>query len=355
MLNSAWVRRWCWVCTVGVLGTEAAWSDEAVVPAASQVAAVEADPSWTTGALAPVSYEWQPCGPAAACPQHAGCGCNCQNQTLFGFIAPSDRCFSDFVSPLSNPLFFEDPRNLTEARVVFANQWIPDGNPVFNGGNAQYVATQLRIALTERLSIVANKDGYLWIDSNNEAAIPDGDGWADVTAGLKYNLVRDPESQFLLSVGTIYEIDIGSHHAFQGRGDGEFHIFTSAGKQIGGKAHFLSGTGFRLPTDTAARSQMWYWSNHIDYEFVESWYALFEVNWFHWMKSGKALPVNFEGGDLINLGSTDVAGNDMVTMAIGARKKFGSYSELGVGYEIPVSERKDLMRSRLYADLIIRY
>ena len=40
---------------------------------------------------------------------------------------------------------------LTEARTIYAHQWIPASNPVFGGGTAQYVATQMRAALTTRL------------------------------------------------------------------------------------------------------------------------------------------------------------------------------------------------------------
>ncbi len=298
-----------------------------------------------------------PCGNGTSCGLTDSSCCEeiWSDDRLFGLFAHSDYCFSRFISPISNPLFFEDPRTLTEAHVVFANQWIPGSNPVFNGGNAQYVATQLRAALTERLSIVANKDGYLWIDGNNEAAIPDQDGWADMTAGLKYNLIRDPEQQFIVSTGVLYELDIGSHKVFQGQGDGEFHLFLTGGSEIADRWHYLTGSGFRLPTDTNVRSQMWYWSHHLDYEFAERWYGLVELNWFHWMRSGEALPVNFEGGDLMNLGSTDVAGNDIVTAAFGGRKRFGRMSEIGLAYEVPLTDRKDLLQSRLYADLILRY
>jgi hypothetical protein len=315
-----------------------------------QATASEADPAWTNH-VTPISYEWTPIPQSPPSGMMTACG----NDRLFGLIAPSDRCFADFVSPISNPLFFEDPRTLSEVRVIFANHWIPDSNPVFLGGNVQYVAAQVRVALTERLSFIANKDGYLWIDSNNEGVIPDEDGWADVAAGLKYNLIRDPQRQLLVSAGFTFELDVGTHDVFQGRGDGEFHLFTTAGKKLGDRAHVLSATGFRLPTDTVDRSQMWYWSNHVDYEIRDNWYGLLEVNWFHWMQSGESLPVNFEGGDLFNLGSTDVAGNDIVTMAVGAKKRFGTMNELGLGYEFPVTDRKDLLQSRLYVDLIIRY
>jgi len=142
---------------------------------------------------------------------------------LGGLIKPSDRAFN-FTSPMSNPLFFEDPRTLTEARLVYVNHNIPNSNPLFQGGNVQYWALQVRAALTERLSIVANKDGYIDLRGDNPA-FNDGEGFADVAVGLKMNLIRSPETQFLLSGGVIYEADLGAHQVFQGRGDGEFHIF----------------------------------------------------------------------------------------------------------------------------------
>ena len=101
---------------------------------------------------------------------------------------------------------------------------------------------------------------------------------------------------------------------------------------------------------------MWYWSNHWDYEVFEDLFALFELNWFHWMRSGDALPgVNFEGGDLFNLGSGSVAGNDIVTAAVGGRYKFSDHAILGVGWEFPLTHRRDLLHDRLYADFILRY
>lgn len=285
----------------------------------------------------------------------SGCNTPCSEERLFCLFTHSDSCFSNFISPQTNPLFFEDPRTLTEVRAHFVNQWIPDSNVLFRGGDAQFMAAQIRAAITERLSLIATKDGYIWLDPENDA-LPATDGWADVALGLKYNVWRDPASQTLLSVGTTFELDTGTKRVFQGYGDGEFHVFASGGAEIMPRTHWVSGTGFRLPTDTSARSQMWYWSNHWDYQFIDALYGVVELNWFHWMKSGDRLPgVNFEGGDLFNLGSGDVAGNDIVTMGIGSRLKPSQNTELGVAYEFPLTERKDLLESRIYVDLILRY
>ena len=202
---------------------------------------------------------------------------------LFGLVAPSDHAFDDFISPITNPVFFEDPRTLTELRFIFLNQVIPESQPLLQGGDWQVWAMQFRAALTERLSIIAAKDGYINLHTD---ALGDFDGWADIYAGLKYNLIRDPEAQTLVSAGIAYEIDLGDHQVFQGQGDGEFNFFLTGGTEILGCGHWLSATGFRVPSDHNTRSQMWYWSNHWDYEFFEGIYGLIELNWFHWIRSG---------------------------------------------------------------------
>lgn len=273
------------------------------------------------------------------------------NGRLLGVIAPSDQDFYCFVSPQSNPLLFEDPRTLTEIRAHFVNQWIPDSNPVFAGGTAQYLAVQARIALTKRLSIIANKDGYLWLNPGTGAG---AQGSADISAGLKYNLIRNPETQTIVSAGFSHAFPTGAQRAFQGNGNGEWNLFLTGGREFFGCAHWVSGTGIRLPNNDVLSTSS-YWSNSIDVQLTRRLYGLFQLNWFHWYESGTALPVGFEGNDLFNLGSTNVAGNDIVTSSFGGRYKFGRYHEAGIAYEFPLTQRQDLLQSRLYLDLILRY
>ena len=285
------------------------------------------------------------CGESLCC---GGCG----SDRLFGIIAPTDHAFDDFISPITNPAFFEDPRTLTEWRFMFLNQVIPESQPLFQGGDFQLWAMQFRIALTKRLSIIAAKDGYINLHTD---ATGDFDGWGDVAAGLKYNLIRDPAAQTVVSGGFTWEIDLGDHQVFQGRGDGEVHLFLTGGTEIAPYVHWLSGTGFRIPTDHTARSQMWYWSNHWDAEFLDGIYGLIELNWYHWMRSGQAVAANFEGGDLINLGSNNVAGNDIVTFAFGGKWKPCDSMELGAAWEFPLTDRRDLLHDRATVDMILRY
>ena len=105
---------------------------------------------------------------------------------LKGLIKPSDRCFDDFVSPMINFVHFEDPRNVTEIRPIFVNHWVPNtiGNNIPAGGSIQLLAMQFRVALTERLSLIGVKDGYIWDNTDGALDTLLDDGWASVTAGL---------------------------------------------------------------------------------------------------------------------------------------------------------------------------
>lgn len=266
----------------------------------------------------------------------------------YGLIKESDHAFDDFISPMTNPIFFEDPRNLTEARAIFMQHKVP---LAAGGGDVNLYALQLRARLSENVSLIATKDGY--IDSTNPLV---NDGWADLAAGLKFNLVRDVVNQRLLSGGFTFELPTGEADPLQGNGDGELHLFLTGGRQIGDRMHWISAGGLRLPMNTTDESQSCYFSNHIDYRVRRGVYLLAETNWYHWLQAGQDGPIpGIEGLDLINLGSPGVAGNNIVTAAAGVRFKPSGNSEIGVAFEFPLTERRDILDNRLTVDWIIRY
>ena len=266
---------------------------------------------------------------------------------LLSVIKPSDHCYDDFISPMTNPTHFEDPRTLTEARFIYMRHKVPQ---TVGGGEVNLFALQLRAAVTERLSIIATKDGF--IASSNPLI---DDGWADLAAGVKYNLLSDPAGQGLLSVGTTFEMHNGSARSLQGNGDGVLNFFVSGAQKINDAAHYIGSFGYRAPMDTAAETSMLFWSHHIDRKVTNRVYLLAEANWYHWLDSGNG-PVNgVEGGDLFNLGSTNVTGNDIVTTAVGAKFKPSGHQEIGIAWEFPVTERRDVLDNRLTFDWIIRY
>ena len=274
-------------------------------------------------------------------------------------IKRSDRCFDDFISPMINFVFFEDARNVTELRPIFVSHSVPDtiGAGVAAGGSIQLFATQFRIALTDRLSLIAVKDGYIFDNTDGALDTLLDDGWADVSAGLKYNFLRDPCSGTLASAGFTYEIPLGSDDALQSVGDGEFHIFVTGGQRLlDGNAHVLSSVGYRFPVDDDVQNSAVHWSNHLDVRLSDRLYAVTEVAWWHWTdESETGLALGVAGQDLFNLSSTNVLGNDLVTQNVGLKFKPRRNVEAGVAYEFPLTEFKDVIEDRVQLDLIVRY
>jgi|GEM_PF-399948 len=307
----------------------------------------------------PVSLTEQPCSCPTCSAQAAACNCQVCNSnacTLCDRIPllnkfPSDRCFDDFVMPVSNPVWSIDPRSLTYVRGIFINQMIDSQTPVLGAGDLQVYALQFGIALNERLSVIAVKDGYNTLQTRG---VGNSTGWSDIGLGLKYVLIRDVENQFLLSGGLIYEATNGSSRVFQGNGDSVWTPYLSLGKKIG-RGHLIASTGYHIPGDTAEESQSIYYSVHYDHPITNKLSALAELNGIVYTKSGQALPLNIEGGDWINLGSTNVAGNNFISTAFGANYRLNSCLSVAGVWEFPITGRKDLMDSRTTVTLTLQF
>lgn len=306
-----------------------------------------------------VSLSDQPCSCPTCSAQSAGCNCSiceCNACTLCDRIPllnkfPSDRCFDDFVMPVSNPVWSIDPRSLTYLRGIFINQMIDSQTPVLGAGDLQVYALQLGIALNERLSVIAVKDGYNTLQTRG---VGNRTGWSDIGLGLKYVVIRDVENQFLLSGGLIYEATNGSSRVFQGNGDSVWTPYLSLGKQIG-CGHLIASTGYHIPGDTAEESQSIYYSVHYDHPITSKLSAVAELNGIVYTKSGQALPLNVEGGDWINLGSSNVAGNNFISTAIGANYRLNRCLSVAGVWEFPITGRKDLMDNRTTVTLTLQF
>ncbi len=335
------------LCLSGLLLTAAiAVGDDPTAPAATPPADYEpsaVEEPWVSDG----GCDWLRCD--AGCDGSAACPAERLVEGLFGGLgfAPSDSCYNDFISPITNIVHFEDPRTVTELRPIFIHNEVPNSA---GGGDVQLIAMHVRAALNDRLSIVAAKDGF--ITSDNPLI---EDGWADISIGLKYNVWKDPCEQWIVSAGFAYEMPTGSHRTLQGNGDGKFALYLTAGTEFADCWHYVTTSGFRLPANTNEESQVWYWSQHVDRKLTDNLYGLVELNWFHWMRSGQGGVAGVEGVDLWNFGSTGVAGNDIVTMAVGTKLKPTPKQEVGLAYEFPLTNREDILDHRIYVDWIVRY
>jgi hypothetical protein len=287
-------------------------------------------------------------GPCDCTPGCFDCCDMFNNRARILGMLPSDHCFDSFISPISNPFFFEDPRSLTEVRGIFIDNSLPGS---VGGSDAQVWAGQLRGRISDRWSVIAPRLGYLQVNQTGGGPT----GFMSAPVGVKYNFIRDVERQLLVSAGMTYFIP-GSQGAFSNNRNGDYHFFLTGGKQIFDYGHWLSATGFRIPGDSNFGTQMWYWSNQWDYEVVDRWYGLFGVNWYRWMRSANnpvGAPVT--GLDLLNIPVTGVAGTNVVTAVVGVKWKPSSHLEIGSGFEFPLTNRTDILHNRLYADVVLRY
>lgn len=258
-----------------------------------------------------------------------------------------------YVPGIANPLFNETPYITTELRAIYLHQDIPNGF-LTGGGNIDLGAAEIRVAITDRLGFIASKDGYADLDFKH--TLPDESGFANISAGLKYAIVSDPKTDTILTVGAEYEPPSGNLKtggiSLQGKGDGFVDLFLT-GATAFGRLGLQGSIGTNLALDAGHDSSMLHYSASMNYEALPNFFPMVELNGFTTIDKGRRTAGNFEGTDLVNFGATD--SGTVVTAAIGARYRFNEHILLGLGYEVPVTDREDLLNWRLYADLVIRY
>ena len=280
-----------------------------------------------------------------------------------GAEAPAAGWLDHTISPGVNPILFEDARISSEARPLFIEHYLPASFPTANlgnvplGGDVQVYALQLRFALSDRLALIATKDGY--IDFNPEHTLAKTHGWADLAAGLKYALVDDREHQLLLTPGFTLAVPTGSTDVMQGRGSGEWNLFVSAEKGID-DLHVAANVGFRIPNNFDTQTAQLHYSLQLDYYVHQYFIPFVAINGYTILSDGnrKLLGVadlNAEMYDLINYGATAAEGTTQLTFGGGVRSRLRSNLDIGAAYELGIVNPKGIFDGRITADLIWRF
>lgn len=263
--------------------------------------------------------------------------------------APARSLLDDMISPVSMPTVNEDPRLDTELRPMYMYTRISD-HFVTNGGNYSVVAAQARFKLTDYLAIIATKDGYIFL--NPDEVVDDADGWANLAFGLKGVFYKDDDAAFIFSGGLRYEAASGNNDVLQGKGKGLLNPFLSVAKGFDDfHAQMYTGANLALAVDDTSSYDV---ALHFDYRLFEKLYPLFEFNWRYGLRGGGRLPIDQEGWDLVNLGSTDAGGESVATVALGARYRVTDTVDVGAVGEFPVTSRNDILDWRVTTDLIWR-
>jgi hypothetical protein len=272
----------------------------------------------------------------------------------------SDHVFDGFISPVTNPFLFEDPRSLTEVRPIFLYQKVPSDQPQFKGGGTWFFGTQARVAVTDRLSFVMNKLGGTSINPGSGSIYDDQLGFSELWLGPKYTIVRGEETGSLLAAGLQFQIPIGGRDVFQNTGDLSLVPYLTYGQNFGrdfrlGSFNAMVGTGYAASINNK-RSDYYYLSAHLDMDVFNNhkFYPLTELNWVIYTTDGKTFPGGVEGRDLFNLGG-QASGSGLLTWAVGARYKFSESAQIGAAFEIPVAGPRDMFRYRFTLDFILRY
>jgi hypothetical protein len=278
------------------------------------------------------------------------------------FSANTDNWLENTISPVANPIFFEDPKINSEVHALYMFHFLPDtfkfaGGSVPLGGQVQVMAVQLRYAINDKLAVIATKDGY--IQFQPDKTLGHAYGWADLTAGLKYKLIDDQKNQFIFTPGFTFTMPTGSTASFQGDGSGEWNLFVSAEKGFD-KLHITGNVGFRVPNNFSDQTAQAHYSIQADY-YTCQWFIPFVVaNGYTILSSGKdkllgSVPLNSEMYDLINYGVTDAAGSTQFTVGGGFRTRITKDLDAGVAYEAGVVSPKGIFDGRITADIVWRF
>ncbi|MFO0877553.1 MAG: hypothetical protein U0840_09275 [Gemmataceae bacterium] len=274
----------------------------------------------------------------------------------------SDNCFPGLMSPISMPFYFEDPRALTEVRPIFMYQSIPGDNPYTRGGSAMWFGTQLRLAVSDRLSFVMNELGFLSI--NPEQATPpfsNSTGFTELKLGPKYTFLRNTDSGTVAAAGMTFEIPCGNGSVFQNTGALSIDPYASIGQTFGigsgwGSINLLGTTGYSFSVNDK-RAEFLYLNFHMDYNIANTntIFPLFELNWMHYTNTPTSRNLGFEGAYMINFGSSTRAGNDWLSLVGGLRGRISEHVFAGFAAEFPVMPETGFADYRLIFDVIFRF
>ena len=266
------------------------------------------------------------------------------------------------ISPVANPIYFEDAKITSEVHPVYMYHFLPDtfhfaGGSVPLGGQVQVMAVQARYAVNDRLAIIATKDGYVQFQPDH--TLNSRYGWADLAAGLKYAVVDDRDAQLLVTPGLTVTLPTGSTDVWQGHGSGSENVFVSAEKGFD-KFHILANVGAVIPNDFDQNTAQLLYSLPLDYYVHQYFIPFFALNGNTILSDSKqkllgVVPLNTEGYDLINFGSSQASDTTQLTVGGGFRSRLLKNVDIGAAYEAGVVDPVGIFDSRVTVDLIWRF
>jgi hypothetical protein len=281
--------------------------------------------------------------------------------------------FDGFEKPIVAPYLFEDPFITTNAVPYVLWHDFPEQS-VFDGGALYAAAVQLRVALTDRVALLATKDGYLW-NRNGNPLLEDSQGFLNIAAGVKVRLWQDRDAGRIVSGVLRVEAPTGSSDQYQGHGDG-MAVPSLSGAMRTGPVRWIGDLGAQIPFDGRELSSSLFYHVYAGLDVTPHAQPFVQLSGLCWLESGDgSLPIRlkhggeldldtvqnvlatgaFEGADVMNLGSPQVDGLDLITAAIGVHVPLGDHVTLSVAYERPITEPKGIFQQRVTTALVLEF
>jgi hypothetical protein len=282
--------------------------------------------------------------------------------------------FDGFEKPIVAPYLFEDPFITTNAVPYFLWHDFPEQS-VFDGGALYAAAVQLRVALTDRVALIATKDGFVW-NRNGNPLLEDSQGFMNLAAGAKVALWQDREAGRIVSGVLRIEVPTGSSDQYQGHGDG-MAVPSLSGALRTGPVRWIGDLGFQIPFDGGEQSSSLFYHLYAGLDVGTPLVQPFvQLSGLRWLESGNgSLPIRlksggtldldavqnalgtgaFEGADVMNLGSPQVDNLDLITAALGFHVPLGEHVTLSVAYERPITEPKGIFQQRITSALVLEF
>jgi hypothetical protein len=266
-----------------------------------------------------------------------------------------------YVPPLTFPYFNESAQIRSEIRPLYFYNHIPDDfvsvGGFKTGGDLNVFTVQGRAAITDRWAFLVTKNGYA--DVKFDDLLPSDDGALNFAFGAKYAALSMPETDTYLTGGLKYEAPSGDIETgtieLQGGGDGFFDLFVSFESALWHRLGVQTSSGFNMAVDPDHDATSFHASVHVDYEVVQSLFAVVETNVLTTIdeadRTDSSLLGSFEGYDVLSFGATSAG--TVATIGLGARYRLGQYALFGLVYELPVTARQDIIDFRIGCDLVV--
>lgn len=281
--------------------------------------------------------------------------------------------FAGYHKPIVAPYLFEDPFVSTNAVPYVLWHDFPEQS-VFDGGALYAAAVQLRVAVTDRVAIIATKDGYVW-NRNGNPLLEDSQGFMNISAGVKMALWQDRDAGRILSGVLRIEAPTGSSDQYQGHGDG-MAIPSLTGAFSTGPVRWIADLGAQIPFDGRELSSSLFYHLYAGLDVTPRLQPFVQLSGMRWIESGDgSLPIRlksggtldldtvqnvlgtgpFEGADVVNLGSPQVDNLDLITAAVGVHVPLSEHVTFSIAYERPITEPKGIFQQRVTSALVLEF